>query len=135
MQIGICLLSKDGYYLRDDGTLPVRPSWDKKFLVDLTAGMSTICSQNTFNTLPKSLRDTEPYIYIPYEDSRFDLPYQDINLGIATFKEKPELMFIVRSKYEAGGGKLLRLDDYVQLITFEKEDGGFEIWKLNNMKP
>lgn len=130
MQIGICLLSKDGCYLREDGSLPIRPSWDKKLLVDLVTGMTTICSQNTFNTLPPSLRETDPYIYIPYEDFRFDLPYQDINLGIATFKEEPELMFIVRSKYKANGGKLLRLDNYTKIIDFTKDDGDFEIWKL-----
>jgi hypothetical protein len=126
MQIGICLLSKDGYYLRDDGTLPVRPSWDKKFLVDLVAGLECTCSDNTFEKLPTSIKENA-YVYV----EEFDV---SINLGIKTFEYMPELMFIVRSKYEAGGGKLLRLDDYVQLITFEKEDGGFEIWKLNNMK-
>ena len=126
MQIGICLLSKDGYYLRDDGTLPVRPSWDKKFLIDLTYGLECTCSDNTFEKLPNSIKENT-YIYV----EEFDV---SINLGIKTFEYMPELMFIVRSKYEAGSGKLLRLDDYVQLITFEKEDGGFEIWKLNNMK-
>lgn len=126
MQIGICLLSKDGYYLRDDGTLPVRPSWDKKFLIDLTAGLECTCSDNTFEKLPNSIKENAD-IYV----EEFDV---SVNLGIKTFEYMPELMFIVRSKYEAGGGKLLRLDDYVQLITFEKEDGEFEIWKLNNMK-
>lgn len=126
MQIGICLLSKDGYYLRYDGTLPVRPSWDKKFLIDLIAGLDCTCSDNTFEKLPNSIKENT-YIYV----EEFDV---SINLGIKTFEYMPELMFIVRSKYEAGSGKLLRLDDYVQLITFEKEDGGFEIWKLHNMK-
>lgn len=126
MQIGICLLSKDGYYLRYDGTLPVRPSWDKKFLIDLIAGLDCTCSDNTFEKLPNSIKENAN-IYV----EEFDV---SINLGIKTFEYMPELMFIVRSKYEAGSGKLLRLDDYVQLITFEKEDGGFEIWKLNNMK-
>ena len=126
MQIGICLLSKDGYYLRDDGTLPVRPSWDKKFLIDLTHGLDCTCSDNTFEKLPNSIKENAN-IYV----EEFDV---SINLGIKTFEYMPELMFIVRSKYEAGSGKLLRLDDYYQLITFEKEDGGFEIWKLNNMK-
>lgn len=133
MQVGICLVSKDGYYLREDGSLPIRPSWDKKFLVDLVTGMTTICSQNTFNTLPPSIVETQPYIYIPYEDFRLELPYQDINLGIATFKEEPELMFIVRSKYEANGGKLLRLDNYTKIIDFTKDDGDFEIWKLKTL--
>ena len=125
MQIGICLLSKDGYYLRDDGSLPVRPSWDKKFLVDLTAGLACTCSENTFEKLPTSIKE-HAYIYV----DTFDV---SINLGIATFEYQPELIFIVRSKYEAGGGKLLRLDEYIKLIEFEKEDGEFEIWKLNNM--
>ena len=126
MQIGICLLSEDGYYLRADGTLPVRPSWDKKFLVDMVAGLECTCSDKTFESLPTSIKANAD-IYV----ETFDV---SINLGIATFEYMPELMFIVRSKYKAGGGKLLRLDDYAQLITFEKEDGGFEIWKLNNMK-
>lgn len=124
MQIGICLLSKDGYYLRDDGSLPVRPSWDKKFLVDLTTDLVCTCSENTFDTLPVSIK-SNANIYV-------DNFTASVNLGIATFEYRPELMFIVRSKYEAGSGKLLRLDEYIKLIEFEKEDGGFEIWKLNN---
>jgi hypothetical protein len=126
MQIGICLLSKDGYYLRDDGSLPVRPSWDKKFLVDLVTDLECTCSDNTFEKLPASIKEHAD-IYV----DTFDV---SINLGIATFEYQPELMFIVRSKYEAGSGKLLRLDGYIKLIEFEKEDGGFEIWKLNSMK-
>ena len=126
MQIGICLLSKDGYYLRDDGSLPVRPSWDKKFLVDLIAGLECTCSENTFDKLPASIKSNAD-IYV----DNFDV---SVNLGIATFEYRPELMFIVRSKYEAGSGKLLRLDEYIKLIEFEKEDGGFEIWKLSNTK-
>lgn len=125
MQIGICLLSKDGYYLRDDGSLPARPSWDKKFLVDLTTDLACTCSENTFDKLPTSIK-SNANIYV----NDFDV---SVNLGIATFEYQPELMFIVRSKYEAGSGKLLRLDEYIKLIEFEKEDGGFEIWKLNNM--
>lgn len=125
MQIGICLLSKDGYYLREDGSLPVRPSWDKKFLLDLVEGLECTCSEKTFETLPTSIKSNAD-IYV----DNFDV---SINLGIATFEYHPELMLIVRSKYEAGSGKLLRLDEYIKLIEFEKEDGGFEIWKLNNM--
>lgn len=132
MQVGICLLSKDGYYLREDGTLPVRPSWDKKFLVELTKNLTTICSLATYNTLPLSVKSTEPFI-LDYECDDYDsLPYQDINLGINTFKTLPELIFITRSNYNADGGKLLRLDKYSLLIDFEKEDGRFEIWKINS---
>ena len=126
MQIGICLLSKDGYYLRDDGSLPARPSWDKKFLLDLVRGFQSTCSEKTFDNLPLSIKEATG---LNVDVSR----YSDINLGIDTFRFKPELMFIVRSKYEAGSGKLLRLDEYIKIIEFEKEDGGFEIWKLNNM--
>lgn len=124
MQVGICLVSKDGYYLREDGSLPIRPSWDKKFLVDLVTGMACNCSSNTFENLPTSITCKAQIININV--SR----YSDINLGIDTFRFKPELIFIVRSKYEANGGKLLRLDNYTKIIDFTKDDGDFEIWKL-----
>lgn len=126
MQVGICLLSKDGYYLREDGTLPVRPSWDKKFLVELTRGFQSTCSENTFDNLPLSIKEAA-VITINYDIG------SDINLGIDTFRFKPELIFIVRSKYEASSGKLLRLTEYNKLIEFEKDNGGFEIWKLNSI--
>lgn len=126
MQVGICLLSKDGYYLREDGTLPVRPSWDKKFLLDLVRGFQSTCSEKTFDNLPLSVKEaTILNVDVPRDS--------DINLGIDTFRAKPELMFIVRSKYEANGGKLLRLTEYNKLIDFEKDNGGFEIWKLNSI--
>ncbi len=126
MQVGICLLSKDGYYLREDGTLPVRPSWDKKFLLDLARGFQSTCSENTFDNLPLSIKEAA-VITINYDIG------SDINLGIDTFRFKPELIFIVRSKYEASSGKLLRLTEYNKLIEFEKDNGGFEIWKLNSI--
>lgn len=124
MQVGICLLSKDGYYLREDGSLPIRPSWDKKFLVDLVTGLACSCSSKTFEDIPNSIIDNTLSIHIDMS------AYSDINLGIDTFRFKPELIFIVRSKYEANGGKLLRLDNYTKIIDFTKDDGDFEIWKL-----
>lgn len=124
MQIGIILLSKDGYYLRDDNTLPVRPGWDKKFLLDLVEGLECTCSEKTFETLPNSVKEVCD-VYVDNYDT-------DVNLGIQTFEFIPTLMFVVRSNYEAGGGKLFRLTNYKKLIDFQKEDGGFEIWKLNS---
>jgi len=123
MQIGIILLSKDDYYLRDDGTLPVRPSWDKKFLLAMVEGLDCTCSEKTFETLPNSVKEV-CNIYVDDYDT-------DVNLGIQTFEFMPMLIFVVRSNYEAGGGKLFRLANYKKVIDLQKEDGRLEIWKLN----
>lgn len=131
MQIGICLLSLDGYYLRDDGTLPVRPSWDKEFLIKLIEGLPCVASQNTIDNLPPSIKNSATNIF--NDTSYLQRMAGDINLGIKTFRDLPDLMFIVRSQYNAGSGKLLRLDRYTKLIEFTKDNGGFEIWKLNTM--
>lgn len=123
MQIGIILLSKDGYYLRDNNTLPVRPSWDKKFLLDLVEGLECTCSEKTFETLPNSVKEVCDVYVDDYN--------MDVNLGIQTFEFMPTLIFVVRSIYDAGGGKLFRLNTHKKIIEFQKEDGGLEIWKIN----
>lgn len=132
MQIGVCLLSKDGYYLREDGSLPIRPSWDKEFLTSLVKNLYCVASKNTIDTLPKSIIDNAAGIF--NDSSYLQRVAGDINLGIKTFRDLPELLFITRSNYSVEGGKLLRLDNYTKIIDFTKSDGGFEIWKLNNMK-
>lgn len=128
MQIGVCLLSKDGYYLREDGSLPIRPSWDKEFLTSLVKNLYCVASKNTIDTLPKSIIDNAAGIF--NDSSYLQRVACDINLGIKTFRDLPELLFITRSNYSVEGGKLLRLNNYTKIIDFTKSDGGFEIWKL-----
>ena len=130
IQVGVCLLSKDGYYVREDGSLPVRPSWDKAFLLGLVNGLNCLASESTIKTLPESVKASASIII---RETSYASNLSDINLGINSFKNLPELMFIVRSDYPAEGGKLLRLDNYSKLIDFRKDDGGFEIWKLKTL--
>ena len=94
--IGIVLVSKDWYYLDENGELPTRPSFDKDLLLGLCTGLDYICSDNTEKELPASLRQRLGIKSLTPE----------INLGIKTFKEyPPDIFFVVKSKQALHNGK------------------------------
>ena len=50
----------------------------------------------------------------------------DINWGISTFVDKPDMFLVTRAQVAKKlGGKVLRLDGYTQVFEDEK---GLEIW-------
>jgi hypothetical protein len=112
MSVGIVLLSNDNYYLGKVGELPSpRPEWDKKLLLNLCKDKICICSQNTYESLPKSLFDISKGIYVA---GNGNINY-DVNLGINTFKtQKPEVLYIVRTGEDLGGGKEFRMSDILE---------------------
>ena len=111
MSIGIILLSNDNYYLGEDGELPSpRPEWDKKLLLALCEDKICICSQNTYDTLPPSLTKKAKGVYVAHGDVNYD-----VNLGISTFKtQKPEVLYVVRTGEDLGGGKEFRMSDILE---------------------
>lgn len=121
--IGVVLLSKDSYYLKHDGSLPDRPSYDKELLIHLCEDKRLLCSPNTLKSLPKSLLEVSKGVTINVTDD------WEVNLGISTFKDAmPDTMYIVRSDKDALSGKKFRTSclDGHYLIT----EGlvGLEIW-------
>jgi len=101
--IGIVLVSKDWYYLGENGELPVRPALDKGFLLKLCEDKNCLASENTLKTLPPSLFKKAKYVGI-WNDTEPDT--YDINLGINTFDiVKPDTFYIVQSDKYLNGGK------------------------------
>jgi hypothetical protein len=104
MTQGVILLSKDGYYLSEDGRLPGRPSWDKEFITGLVKGKIVLCSANTLKDLPKSIIDAAAHITLNGWSN------YDINFGISTFNTNmPDQLIVVRSKEYLLTGKKFSL--------------------------
>jgi len=78
--------------------------------------MRVTCSRETLADLPKSITDK---CYITT-----GLDY-DINLGISTFKDKVDLLIVIRTR---GGedGKQFKLDGYKLIL----KKGELELWKI-----
>lgn len=119
MKVGMILLDPNNVYVYEDGSLPVRPDWDKEFITDMITDKTILCSQNVLDTIPKSMLKVATFT----TDMEADY---DINWGISTFADRPEMLLVTRSEVvKAIGGKALRMDGYSQAFKDEK---GLEIW-------
>lgn len=109
--IGVVLLSKDNYYIKD-WRLPSRPKGDKSFITELARGKKVLMSENTLKDMPKSILD----ICTVTEDP---LDY-DINFWIASFKYKPDMFIVIRSLDDLNGWSKFRegyFDAYNQIMN------------------
>lgn len=124
--IGSVLLDATyNYYLDEDGNLPKRPYWDKKFLLELCCGKYIICSDNTYKDLPESILNNT--VRLTKEKDIIILPH--VNLGIKTFKEYPPFMFyIVRSEAVLTSGKKWDLDWFLKHYKKQNTIKGVELW-------
>jgi hypothetical protein len=118
--IGILLLTPDNKYVID-GKLPPRPKDDKHILVGLCKNAHIICSENTADTLPYSIKNASKGIYVNPQDIADLLPTDEpvVNLGISTLKMyPPDLLIVIRAKH-AVGKKWRRFDlsDYEHHLT------------------
>ena len=122
MSIGIILLSADGCYVSQDGSLPTgRPVWDKPFLLDLCTNSKCICSQATYDGLPPSLKRLAKAITI----TKPHVPYTedfDVNLGIGSFATDVAVCdtFIIVRTPDIINGKVFdtkRLEESYKLTT------------------
>jgi len=119
MKLGMILLDPGNKYVYEDGSLPIRPEFDKQFITDMITNKVVLCSQNVLDTIPESMKR------VAWFTTDMNMPY-DINWGISTFEDKPAMFLVTRSKVARElGGKVLRLDGYNK--TFEDEKG-LEIW-------
>ena len=121
MTLGLMLLSKDGFYLSKNGKLPTRPTWDKRFLVDMCRDMKVICSLATATTIPNSIHKAAELVTIE-PTNEFD-----INLGVKTFKDHPvDLLIVTRSNSVFKTGKFFNLENYTCIL----KQGEIELWTL-----
>jgi hypothetical protein len=122
MKVGMILLDPANKYVYEDNSLPVRPDWDKKFITEMIRGRTVLCSMNVIKTIPKSM----------YSVANFTTDVSrryDINWGIKTFRDAPDILFVTRSLVTKKlPGKTFRLDEYH--LTYKK--GQLEIWLLNS---
>lgn len=110
MTIGLILVSKNGKYLSNDGSLPVRPDWDKSFITDMIRNKIVLCSENTLKTIPPSMKKAASRWTTNMEE-----PY-DINFGINTFKQTPDLLIMTVSKEEIKEGPDFRTDSFKEIL-------------------
>lgn len=119
MRLGMILLDPMDKYVYEDGSLPIRPDFDKQFITDMITNKTILCSQNVLDTIPKSMLAVARFTTNELDD-------YDINWGISTFVDKPDMFLITRAPVAKKlGGKVLRLEDYH--IVF-KDEKGLEIW-------
>ena len=112
MTIGILLLTYDNYYVKEDNSLPQAPSWDKQFLLNICENQKVVCSEETYRTLPKSIKNISRSIAIGNQ------PFgADVNLGIDTFDRPVSLLLIVRSQEHIIKGKQFSLNKYKQILV------------------
>lgn len=92
MKLSSLLLSADSYYFSEECGLPFRPEWDKQFLKYICEGSNVLCSENTIQTIPKSIRNR-------CNSLTTDTTKEwNVNLGVASFNEKSDLFIIIDSK-------------------------------------
>lgn len=109
--IGVVLLSKDNYYIKD-WKLPSRPKGDKAFITELARGKKVLMSENTLKDMPKSILDICTVTKDPLD--------YDINFWIASFKYKPDMFIVIRSIDNLNWGSKFRdgyFEDYNQIMN------------------
>ena len=97
MRVGALLLTQEDKYLID-GALPARPPYDKDWLEYLCSCATGITySPATGKTLPEWAKKPA------YE--------WDLNLGIATLNDEPDILLVTRT-YDVGDGPEFRMGDW-----------------------
>ena len=97
MRVGALLLDQNDNYLVS-GKLPTRPNWDKDWLKYLCE-----CANGIIYS-PSTAKDLPAWAKKPNGD-------WDLNLGIATLANQPDLLLVTRSE-SSGAGKRFRLDEW-----------------------
>jgi hypothetical protein len=114
--IGTILLTKDNKYVKADGNLPSRPSFDKELLTALCTG--ALVSKEGYEMLPPSIRKVIQNVCLHY-----DTPITIKELG------KAEVLIVVRSlELVDSTAKEFRLNKH-SLIVKQKD---IEIWRLKH---
>lgn len=115
MQVGTILLTKTNKYVKDDGSLPVRPDFDKGLL----AGICDLqCVSNSgYDMLPPSIQQLVHTN--PYAPTWYDCPITIPELANAN------LLIVSRSPEDFENGKTFRFVNFELLVKDER----IELWK------
>ena len=113
MTISTILLDINNRYVDDEGNLPNRTSWDKKWLAALVE-KSTV-SKEGFNMLPLGMQKTTS---ITHGEPELPITIPEIN-GLT------DILIVIRSYIPLTKGKKFRLDNF-ELIG---KSGQIELWK------
>lgn len=110
MTIWTVLISRDWYYLWENGELPKRLKWDKEFITWLIKGRNVLCSENTYKSLPKSIIDSWNYFTCNPISNEWE-----INFWIDTFKTTCDLFILIKSNEYLWWWKLFRVETLEEL--------------------
>ena len=127
MKIAVVLISRDGYYLGENGELPFRPSFDKELITFLATDKVVLCSENTEKTIPPSIRKVAKAITTDPTDD------WDTNFGINTFSEDSDYFVVVNSISDLGGGKEFKLSRITDKYTLAVQFGPVDIYRKNKV--
>jgi len=114
MTVGLLLLTSKDQYLKEDGSLPSRPAFDKGLLEALMHEEVVWCTQTTWDSMPNRMKHNAL--------GRCKWNYT-LNLGIGTmYTEPPKLLIIVRSKENFEGGRTFDLNQWKLLVKQNQLD-------------
>jgi hypothetical protein len=109
--IGLILLDPNDIYVYNDGSLPIRPAWDKELLRSFADG--EFVSIEAAKMLPPSIRKV---VDVDYEPT-FPVTIREI--------AKSDILLVTRSPAGMGSGKRFRFNNFTLIVSFPF----FEIWR------
>lgn len=108
-KVGIVLISKDGFYLGEQGQLPKRPPFDKELITYIAKDKLVLCSPNTEPTLPPSIKKVARGITTDINSD------WEVNFGIKSFSEKCDYFIVVVSDTNLEEGKKFTIDRLIKM--------------------
>ena len=123
MIVGMLLLDQDDCYVRDNGDLPKRPTFDKNLLLGLAQNQVPICSENTARDLPPSLKA------LMMGGSAVSNK-GDLALSPDKIDEQAHLLIISRNHESGIGGKKFRFDKFKRVVSMHS----LELWVRDYQK-
>lgn len=107
--VGTILLTQNDIYVKEDGSLPSRPKFDKNLLANLAK--SNFVSQVGYDLLPKSIQ----HLVMVNDNYTYPITIEELN--------KCRILIVSRSR-ETAIGKKFRFDNFKLLVKGRK----VEIW-------
>ena len=108
MIISTVILTKDNFYVTEDGRLPTRASFDKKLLTSLCKGQHI--SHDAYEMLPNSIRNLT---HLTSDEPTIGITIKEIDV-------LTDLLIVVHSNELITRGKQFRLDKFELLVKDRK---------------
>lgn len=115
MIVSTILLTADNQYVKDDGSLPARPDFDKKLLTELCRG--ELITDEAHAMLPRSISSLAWSAEAEFKDPTIGITIREIAM-------LTKLLIVVRSTEWFTGGRVFRLDNFEQIV----KDRKVELW-------